>query len=101
MNRHDLESLREVMETDVKVRKIARYKYRLNDREVDFSPAMPLTEHRSIPVWIAQNLGLLKIVKHQVVPAVFESLRHNHKKMWLFYPLATSLSTFGAITKSF
>ncbi len=100
MNRQNLDSLREFLETDVKVRKISRYKYQINDREVDFSAVMPLPEHRHVPVWFAQNLGLLKIAKHQVLPAVLESLKHNNKKMWLFYPLATSLSTFGTMLNS-
>lgn len=100
MNRQNLDSLREFLETDVSVHKISRYKYQINDREVDFSAVMPLPEHRHVPVWFAQNLGLLKIAKHQVLPAVLESLKHNNKKMWLFYPLATSLSTFGTMLNS-
>ena len=100
MNRQNLDSLREFLETDVSVHKISRYKYQINDREVDFSSVMPLPEHRHVPVWFAQNLGLLKIAKHQVLPAVLESLKHNNKKMWLFYPLATSISTFATMLNS-
>jgi alpha-galactosidase len=101
MHQEDLESLREFLETEIRVHKISRYKYQLNGREVDFTPAMPLPEHRNVPVWIAQNLGLLKIIRHQVLPAIFESLQHNHKKMWLFYPLATSISSFAGMMRSF
>jgi alpha-galactosidase len=97
MSRKNLDSVHEYLEADIHVRKISRYKYQLNNREVDFSSAIPLPEHRHIPVWIAQNIGILKIVKHQVLPAILESLKHNNKKMWLFYPLATSLSTFGTM----
>jgi alpha-galactosidase len=100
MNRQNLDSLREFLEADVNVRKISRYKFQLNDREVDFSPVMPLPEHRDIPVWFAQNLGLLKIARHQVLPAVLESLKHNNKKTWIFYPLATSISTFATLLNS-
>jgi len=100
MNRQNLDSLREFLETDVKVQKISRYKYQINDREVDFSSVMPLPEHRHIPVWFAQNLGLLKIARHQVLPAILESLKHNNKKMWIFYPLATSISTFSTMLNS-
>ena len=97
MNRKDLDAVHEYLEADIHIRKISRYKYQLNDREVDFSPVIPLPEHRHVPVWIAQNIGILKIIKHQVFPAILESLKHNNKKMWLFYPLATSLSTFGTM----
>ena len=100
MNRSDLDSVRKFLEADIHVRKISRYKYQLNDREVDFSPAIPLPEHRQVPIWFAQNLGILKIIKYQVFPAIWESLKHDNKKMWLFYPLATSLSTFGTILHS-
>ncbi len=100
MNRQNLDSLREVLQTDVSVHKISRYKYQLNDREVDFSSVMPLPEHCHVPVWLAQNLGFLKIARHQVFPAILESLKHNNKKTWLFYPLATSLSTFATMLNS-
>jgi len=101
MNRQNLDSLREYMETDISVHKISRYKYQLNDRVVDFSPALPLPEHHNFPVWIAQNLGFLKMARHQALPAILESLKHNNNKLWIFYPLATSLSTFATMTKSF
>ncbi len=100
MNHQDAESLRSFLETDFSVEKISRYKFQLNGREIDFGPVMPLPEHRHFPVWFAQNLGLLKIIQHQVLPAVFESLRHNNEKLWLFYPLASSLSTFSELLKS-
>jgi len=101
MNRQDLESVREFLETNIEIQKTARYKYLLNGREVDFSPAIPLPGHRNIPVWIAQNLGILKMVRHQALPAILESLKHNNKKMWIFYPLTTSLSVFSGMMKSF
>jgi alpha-galactosidase len=101
MQRKDLESLREFLETEIHIHKISRYKYQLNGREVDFSPAMPLPAHRNVPVWMAQNWGLLKIVRRQALPAILESLKHNNKKMWVFYPLATSISSFAGMMKSF
>jgi alpha-galactosidase len=100
MHRENLESLREFLETETHVQKVSRYKYQLNGREVDFSPAIPLPAHRNVPVWMAQNLGHLKMARRQALPAILESLRHNHKKMWLFYPLASSISSFASILKS-
>jgi alpha-galactosidase len=101
MNQTEVDSMREYLEAEVSVRKLSRYKYLINNREVDLSSAMPLPEHRNMPVWLAQNLGFLKMAKHQVLPAILESLKHHHRKRWVFYPLATSLSTFAAIMKSF
>jgi len=101
MNQTEIDSMREYLEAEVSVRKLSRYKYLINNREVDLSSAMPLPEHRNMPVWLAQNLGFLKMAKYQVLPAILESLKHHHRKRWVFYPLATSLSTFAAIMKSF
>jgi alpha-galactosidase len=91
MNEQEVKSLRDFLESDIEVKKTARYKYQVDGREVDFSTAMPMYPHRNVPVWLAQNLGFLKIAKHQVLPAILESLKHNHELYWLFYPLSTSL----------
>ena len=101
MNQRDLDSLREYLETVEPVRKISRYRFQIGGREADFEPAMPIPEHRNVPVWIAQNLGFLNMAWHQAFPAILESLRHRHRKRWLLYPLASNLSTFAAIMKSF
>lgn len=100
LNRQEADALREFLETEVHVEKISRYQYQLNGRLIDFSQVMPLPEHHQVPVWFAQNLGLSKIAKHQVLPAILESLKHHHKKTWIFYPLATSLSTFSTLLNS-
>jgi alpha-galactosidase len=91
MNRQEVQSLRNFLESDLEVKKTTRYKYQVDSREVDFSAAMPMHPHRNVPVWLAQNLGFLKIAKHQVLPAILESLKHNHEMNWLFYPISTSL----------
>ena len=101
MTKGDTASLRDFMETDPTIHKISRYRYRINNRTVDFSPAVPAHQHRKVPIWLARNLGLLKITKHQVFPAIRESLRHYNEALWLLYPLATSLSFFDEILKSF
>lgn len=101
MSEQDTESLCSFMETDSNICKISRYKYQINDRIVDFSSAIPPHAHRNIPVWIARNLGLLKITKHQVFPAIQESLRHYNEALWLLYPLATSVSFFENMLKPF
>ena len=97
MTDKDLESLCEFMDIEPAIHKISRYKYHINGRIVDFSPAIPTPTHHKVPVWLARNLGLLKVAKHQVFPAMSESLRHHNKKLWLLYPLATSISFFEDI----
>ncbi|HET9906963.1 MAG TPA: hypothetical protein VFQ23_09985, partial [Anaerolineales bacterium] len=97
MRPREIEALREFLESEVEIKQLNRYQYEVSGRGVDFNPAVPLHMHRNFPVWFAQNLGLLKIARRQVLPAVLESLKHYHELRWLFYPLATSLSLFTAI----
>lgn len=92
----EIELLREFLESEVEVRQVNRYEYEVSGRSVDFNHAVPLHTHRNFPIWFAQNLGLLKIARRQVWPAMLESLKHNHEMRWLLYPLATSLSMFTA-----
>jgi hypothetical protein len=101
MDHGDIDALRGFLEHKPDIRRLSRYVYLLDGREVDFSPVIPLPAPRNVPVWFAQNVGLLKILKHQVTPAVLESLKHHHKKRWIFYPLAASMSNFADLMESF
>jgi V8-like Glu-specific endopeptidase len=76
MESAERESLREFLESDRAIQKKNRYKYQIDGREVDFSPAVPLqVSNNNIPVWLAKNLGLLKIVMYQALPAIRESMK--------------------------
>ena len=96
MSAREMESMREFLESDVEVQKVNRYQYGIGGRIADFNSAIPLHSHRNFPVWLAQNMGFLKVARRQVLPAIFESLKHSRELRWLLYPLATSLSTFAA-----
>jgi alpha-galactosidase len=100
MVKPEVVSLKEFLEEQPEVTKKKRYQYQINGREVDFSSVVPLPAHRKMPVWLAQKLGFLKIARHQALPAILESLKHNNEMEWIFYPLYTSLSVFAAMTKS-
>lgn len=95
MSKENIDSLREFLETEFNFQKGTRYKYQINGREVDFSSAMPFHPHRNVPVWFAQKMGFLKMIRRQVLPALFECLKHNHKIESILYPFATSLSAFA------
>jgi alpha-galactosidase len=72
----DKEGLRNFLESVPTVQKCNRYKYRIDGRAVDFSPAIPIRRsEKHIPVWLAKNLGLLKIVVYQAFPAIWENLK--------------------------
>jgi alpha-galactosidase len=67
--RHYLESIPEVVKT-------GRYEYEIDSRRADFNTVIPIPASTSkMPVWLAKNLGLLKIARDQALPAIRESLR--------------------------
>jgi alpha-galactosidase len=76
MDAADKIRLRTFLESDAFVQKRKRYCYHIDGREVDFSSVVPVrSSNKNIPVWLARNLGLLKIVRHQALPAIFESIK--------------------------
>jgi alpha-galactosidase len=75
-NTSDKERLREFLESKSTVPKTETYRYQIDGRSVDFSPAIPIQRSgKHIPVWLAKNLGLSKIVIYQALPALLESIR--------------------------
>jgi alpha-galactosidase len=76
LNASEKKALREFLESSPTVHKKRRYEYQIDGRDADFSPAVPIeSTNKQIPVWLAKNLGLLKIVRHQALPAIRESRR--------------------------
>jgi alpha-galactosidase len=74
MNASDRKTLREYLESTPQVQKKSRYHYQIDGRDVDFSTAVPMeTTNRNIPIWLAKNLGLLKIIWRQALPAILQS----------------------------
>jgi alpha-galactosidase len=73
MNISDKKRLRESLESSPTILKTNRYEYQIDGRIVDFSPAVPIqSTDRNIPIGLAKNLGLLKIVWHQALPAIWQ-----------------------------
>ncbi len=73
MSPADQEALRSFLEISPTIRKLGRYQYQIDDRQVDFSSTVPLhLSQKNIPVWLAKYLGLLKIGWHQARPAILE-----------------------------
>lgn len=70
--------VREFLESTSTVEKMGRYKFRIDGREVDFNPAIPIpASNMEVPVWLAKFFGKLKIAWHQVLPAVWESMKRQ------------------------
>ena len=70
------EKVREFLEAVPTVQKKKRYEFRIDGRDVDFSPAIPIpSSNMDFPVWLARFWGLMKIVWHQALPAILASRR--------------------------
>ena len=76
MTAGERKALREFLEVNPRIEKVERYKYRIVGHDVDFTPVIPIqTSDKNIPVWLAKNAGLLKMIRHQALPAIWESLK--------------------------
>jgi alpha-galactosidase len=76
LNEKEKQSLREFLESNPKIERINRYQYRIDGREVDFRAVIPIqTLEKNIPVWLAKRAGLLKMIRHQALPAIWESTK--------------------------
>lgn len=74
LKKAEMDALRDYLESTPTVHKKNRYEYQVDGHSVDFSPAVPIeSSDKNIPIWLAKNLGLLKIVRHQAFPAIRES----------------------------
>jgi alpha-galactosidase len=73
MTMFDRERLREYLGSVPTVRKKSRYRFQIDGHDVDFSPVVPIeSSGKNIPIWFAKNLGLLKIIWHQALPAILQ-----------------------------
>ena len=76
MSAGEREALREFLEANPGIEKVERYKYRIDGRDVDFTPVIPIqTSDKNIPIWLAKYLGLLKTGIYQALPAILESMK--------------------------
>ncbi len=76
MDAADRSRLRTFLESAAFIQKRKRYCYHIDGREVDFSSVVPIpSSDKNIPVWLARNLGLLKIIWYQALPAILESVK--------------------------
>jgi alpha-galactosidase len=68
------ELLRGFLESAPLVEKKSRYEYQIDGRASDFHRVVPMQiSDQNVPLWLAKNLGLLRIVTYQALPAIWES----------------------------
>jgi len=70
MTRADRAALREFLETEPRVERLSRYRFRIDGREVNFEPFIALPQSSKVPYWLASNLGLAQSVTKEVLPAI-------------------------------
>jgi hypothetical protein len=76
LNASEQKALKEFLESNPTIQRKDRYKYQVYERLVDFRPAIPIFQSKSnIPIWLAKNLGLLKIIFSQALPAIWEAIK--------------------------
>lgn len=73
LNASELETLRAFLDSAPTVEKQKRYEYQIDGHSADFSRAVPIqSSDNNLPVWLARNIGLLKMLRHQILPAIWE-----------------------------
>ena len=73
------QSLKDFLSASPQLERLGRYRFRVNEREVDFSGLILLPEPRKAPANLAVVLGLFDMVVHEVIPALFESIKPRRK----------------------
>ena len=77
LNASEKGSLKKYLDSTPVVQKRGRYEFQINRHIADFNAAVPLqTSKAKIPVWLAKNLGLLKIGIYQALPAIWELIKN-------------------------
>jgi alpha-galactosidase len=65
--------LRDFLEADPVIEQVDAYRFRIDGREVDFSPVIALPHSKNVPVWLAKNLGLVMMGIREALPAHLEA----------------------------
>lgn len=65
--------------TNPQIERLARYYFRINDRQVDFAPIIPIPPPKKYPARLALVLGLYDMVIHEAAPAMLESFKKHPK----------------------
>jgi len=68
-------SLREFLEEQPGIEQLSRYKFKIDSREVDFSPIIPLPAPVRFPPQIAMYIGMIQMGLDELIPGMMESLK--------------------------
>lgn len=74
LGKEEMNSLKNFFASDFRVEQFGRYEFGIDGRKTDFASVVPIPKStKNIPVWLAKNLGLLKIIRYEVLPALLGS----------------------------
>jgi alpha-galactosidase len=69
------QELRDFLTGGPQIERLDRYRFRINNRQVDFSSLVSLPGPKKAPAKLALALGLYDMVVHEVFPAMLESFK--------------------------
>jgi hypothetical protein len=67
------------LEEQPRIEQLARYRFRINDHMVDFSPIISLPEPAQFPSQLALYIGAAQMGLHELIPGMTESLKATIK----------------------
>ncbi len=72
LSTEDKKDLIDFLTHSPRVVRLGRYRFQIDGRDVDFSPAMPLPKEHKFPEKLASGLGLVQMAHREVIPAIVE-----------------------------
>ncbi|OGO78695.1 MAG: hypothetical protein A3K41_14910 [Chloroflexi bacterium RIFOXYD12_FULL_57_15] len=73
------ETLRAFLEERPEIEQLSRYRFKIEGREVDFAPIIPLSEPVRFPPQLALYIGMAQMGLHELIPGMVESLKARIK----------------------
>jgi alpha-galactosidase len=73
------ETLRAFLEEQPEIKQLSRYKFKIDNREVDFAPIVPLPKSVQFPPQLAMYIGMVQMGLHELIPGMVESLKAKIK----------------------
>jgi alpha-galactosidase len=67
------EALRAFLKEQPEIEQLARYKFKIDHREVDFSSIIPLPDPAQFPAQLAMYIGMIQMGLHELIPGLLES----------------------------
>ena len=73
------QKLQDFLADDPQIEQIDCYRFRINEREVDFTSLIPLPGPKKVSAKLATILGLYDMAVHEAIPAIIESFKPRQR----------------------